>query len=225
MPKGPPPSEKRLVLENISWQQYEALLFDLNRDRRARLTYAHGRLEMMTPLQEHERCHKLVESFILVLADEMNLAVEGFEAPTLKRLDLQLGTEPDTAYYIQQARQMRGHTHIDLMADPSPDLILEVSLNKSTIDKFPLYAAMGIPEVWRYVSKPGEDFFKGVFQIFCIEADHYHETETGYAFPFLPVGQIRLFIDQSDTLGLMSALRTLRQWVADNHGKPKQGYP
>ena len=217
MPKGPPPSEKRLVLENVSWQQYEALLSDLNRDRKARLTYTHGQLEMMTPLEEHERCHKLVESFILVLADEMGLAVEGFEAPTLKRSDLQLGTEPDTAYYIQQAHRMKAHSQIDLMVDPSPDLILEVSLNKSEIEKFPLYAEMGIPEVWRYVSEPGEDFFKGLFQIFCLEAGHYYEAQTGYAFPFLPVGQIRLFIDQSDTLGLMSALRTLRAWLAEKH--------
>ncbi|HEY9751631.1 MAG TPA: Uma2 family endonuclease, partial [Coleofasciculaceae cyanobacterium] len=146
MPKGPPPSEKRLVLENVSWQQYEDLLSDLNRDRKARLTYTHGQLEMMTPLEEHERCHKLVESFILVLADEMGLAVEGFEAPTLKRSDLQLGTEPDTAYYIQQAHRVKGRSQIDLMVDPFPDLILEVSLNKSEIEKFPLYAAMGIPE-------------------------------------------------------------------------------
>lgn len=55
MAKKPKPSEQRLVLEKISWQQFEALLTEMGADRTARFTYDRGRLELMTPLEEHDR--------------------------------------------------------------------------------------------------------------------------------------------------------------------------
>jgi Uma2 family endonuclease len=224
MPKGPPPSEQRIVLEKVSWRKYEELLAEMEPQRTSRFTYVRGRLEMMTPLEEHERCHKLIESLILVLADETGLRVAGFKSPTLKRADLQLGVELDTAYYIQHEAQMRQASRIDLMADPPPDLVLEVALNKSTLDKLPIYAELGIPEIWRYTSKAGEEFWKGQFQIFCLadgvpggqqpKRDRpYQEVTHGLAFPFLSASRVLGFIEESDSLGLMTALRNLRQWV------------
>jgi len=216
MPKGPPPSEQRIVLDKVSWQKFETLLTEMGEQRTTRFTYDRGRLEMMTPLDEHERCHKLIESLILVLVDEMQLRVEGYKSPILKRADLKVGTEPDAAYYLQHEAQMRSKASIHLETDPAPDLILEVMLNKSAIDKLPLYAALGIPEVWRYVSKPGDDFFKGELLLYCLEQGGYIESPQGYAFPFMPASRILQFIDQSDTLGLMTALRFLREWTQEH---------
>ncbi|HEY9615798.1 MAG TPA: Uma2 family endonuclease [Microcoleaceae cyanobacterium] len=215
MAKGPAPSEQRLILDQIKWQKYEAILADSRTQRTARFTYDRGRLEMMHPLDEHERCHKLIESLLLVLADELKLRIEGYKAPTLKRTDLQLGTEPESAYYIQHEPDMRGQPEINLETDPPPDLILEVALSKSAIDKLPIYARLGIPEVWRYLSQPGDNFLKGKLLIYCLQDQGYVESSSGLAFPFLPAGKILQFIDESDALGLMSALRNLRQWVQE----------
>lgn len=215
MAKNPKPSEQRLVLERISWQQFEALLTEMGADRASRFTYDQGRLELMTPLEEHDRCHKLIESLVLVLADVMKLPVEGYKAPTLKRPDLGIAVEPDTGYYLQHERQVHGKAAIDLATDPPPDLILDVSFNQSTLDRLSLYAAMGVPEVWRYVSQPGDDFLKGQLQIYGLEQQHYSQVANGFAFPFLPAGRILQFIDESDALGLMTALRSLRTWLQD----------
>lgn len=215
MAKGPAPSEQRLVLDQIKWQKYEAILADSRSQRTARFTYDRGRLEMMHPLDEHERCHKLIESLLLVLADELKLRLEGYKAPTLKRTDLQLGTEPESAYYIQHEPEMRGQSEINLETDPPPDLILEVALSKSAIDKLPIYARLGIPEVWRYLSQPGDNFLKGKLLIYQLQDQGYVESSSGFAFPFLPAGKILQFIDESDALGLMSALRNFRQWVQE----------
>lgn len=215
MAKGPAPSEQRLVLDQIKWQKYEAILADNRSQRTARFTYDRGRLEMMHPLDEHERCHKLIESLLLVLADELKLRLEGYKAPTLKRTDLQLGTEPESAYYIQHEPEMRGQSEINLETDPPPDLILEVALSKSAIDKLPIYARLGIPEVWRYLSQPGDNFLKGKLLIYQLQDQGYVESSSGFAFPFLPAGKILQFIDESDALGLMSALRNFRQWVQE----------
>lgn len=215
MAKGPAPSEQRLILDQIKWQKYEAILADSRSQRTARFTYDRGRLEMMHPLDEHERCHKLIESLLLVLADELKLRLEGYKAPTLKRTDLQLGTEPESAYYIQHEPEMRGQPEINLETDPPPDLILEVALSKSAIDKLPIYARLGIPEVWRYLSQPGDNFLKGQLLIYQLQDQGYVEASSGFAFPFLPAGKILQFIDESDALGLMSALRNFRQWVQE----------
>jgi Uma2 family endonuclease len=213
MNKQPPPSEQRVVLTKINWQQYEQLLAEADIERTARFTYDRGRLEMMHPLEEHERYHKLIESMILVLADELKLQVTGYKTPILKRSDLQIGVEPDTGYYIQHATQVSGANQLDLDTDPPPDLIVEVELSKSHLNKSALYAKLGIPEIWRYVSKPGETFLKGKLCIYQLESDRYMETDRSLAFPLVSMAQILQFIDQSDALGLMSALRSLRQWL------------
>lgn len=213
--KPPEPSEYRTVLQKVNWQKYEQLLAEMAIDRTARFTYQRGQLEMMHPLEEHERCHKLIESLILVLTDEMEVAIERYKAPTLKRVDRQLGVEPDTAYYIQNAASMAGRGEIDLEVDPAPDLILEVELSRSSLNKFEIYAELGIPEVWRYISKPGETFLKGQFFIHYLDRGEYREEDRGLAFPFLPVGRILQFIDQGDAIGLPTALRDLRLWAEE----------
>lgn len=207
------PSEQRLILTSVNWQKYEQLLQELREGRRARLTYDRGSLEMMNPLDEHERCHKLIESLILLVADELHLPVAGYPAPTLKRADLGIGTEPEAAYYIQTEARMQGRAEIDLAVDPAPDLILEVELSRSEINKFALYAQLGVREVWRYISKPGDTFLQGNFFIHTLHGDRYLEDDYGLAFPCLSAGRILQFIDQSDAIGLMPALRDLRQWI------------
>jgi Uma2 family endonuclease len=69
--KDLPPNEQRVILPNISWQKFEQILDELGEDRKVRLSYLRGKLEMMTPVAEHQRCHKLIESLILVMADEL----------------------------------------------------------------------------------------------------------------------------------------------------------
>jgi Uma2 family endonuclease len=44
----------RVVLNHLSWQQFQNLLDDLGDNRSARIAYDNGSLEIMTPLPEHE---------------------------------------------------------------------------------------------------------------------------------------------------------------------------
>ena len=232
--KTPAPSEYRTVLPKVSWQKYEELLAEMAGDRdsptlrearatetirerftnrTARFTFDRGRLELMNPLEEHDRCQKLIESLLLVVTDELDQPITNYKAPTLKREELQVGTEPDAGYYIQNCDRMDGKAVINLAVDPPPDLILEVELSRSSFNKFEIYAKLGIPEVWRYISKPGETFLKGKLFIHYLQGDRYVEEDHGLAFPFLSAGRILQFIDQSDVEGLPKALRDLRLWV------------
>lgn len=55
-----------LILPNIRWQTYEALLLDLKDTRRVRVTYDQGTLEIMTPSEEHEGYSISVHNFIVI---------------------------------------------------------------------------------------------------------------------------------------------------------------
>jgi Uma2 family endonuclease len=68
---------------------------------------------------------------------------------TMNREDLQRGAEPDCAYYIQNQPKVAGKT-VDFMQDPPPDLVVEVDITHTDIDKNAFYASMGIPEFWRF---------------------------------------------------------------------------
>lgn len=213
MGNTPTPSEQRVVLDNVSWQQFENLLTELSNNRSARFCYDQGRLEMMTPTEEHDRCRKLIESLLLVLVDETYLKLVTFNDTVLKRRDLKLGVDPDACFYIQHATQMQAKSAIDLAQDPLPEVILEVALTPSALNKLPLYAALGLPEVWLYKNDPSNKPLERTLQIYQLQGDRYWVSPHSSVFPFLPAARVLEFIEQSDTLGLVNALQVLRAWV------------
>jgi Uma2 family endonuclease len=209
------PSEQRVLLDSISWQKFEALLRELGEARTTRLAYNRGQLEMMTPNEEHERCRKLIESLLLVLADETYLKVSGFSSTLLQQFDPPCAVEPDACFYIQDAELMSRQTTIDLASDPVPELVFEVALTPSSLDKLPIYAAIAIPEVWRYVTEKKPQTLERKLLIYQLQAGQYQLSEFSSIFPFLSAARVEEFIEQSDSLGLVQALQLLRAWVGD----------
>ncbi|MEO1404361.1 MAG: Uma2 family endonuclease [Cyanobacteria bacterium J06635_1] len=125
------------------------MLSALPQSRAAHLTYDHGTLEISRPLEEHERASELIGLFIRILVVEMGLKLKSMRSTTLDREDLDRGAEPDNAYYIQHQAQVAGR-NVDLSTDPPPDLVVEVDITHTDIDKNRLYASMGVPEFWRF---------------------------------------------------------------------------
>ena len=68
---------------------------------------------------------------------------------TISREDLDRAAEPDCADYIDHQPQVAGR-RIDFATDPPPDLVVEVISTSTDLDKNRLYAALGVPELWRY---------------------------------------------------------------------------
>jgi Uma2 family endonuclease len=71
------PPDEIIHLSGISWQTYETLLEELS-DRRLRLTYNRGMLEIMAPSPEHELSKTLIGRFVETLAEESELSVRSF---------------------------------------------------------------------------------------------------------------------------------------------------
>jgi len=206
MPLVQPQIRATTLLSPISWQTYEHLLNDLGEGYAVRLTYDQGCLEIMPPpLPPHEIYSTLIHDFIRILGEELDIDIHSIGSTTLRRQDLQQGLEPDKAYYIQNEAQVRDKRELELTQLPPPDLVVEIDTSNSSLNKLPIYLALGVPEVWRY---DGEVFY--MYQKF---EDEYQICERSFAFGLSLNVIIPQLLNNSFTIGEKLTLREFRQWV------------
>ncbi len=201
------PAEQRTVLQNISWETFEALLRETGEDRGSRFAYDCGTLEIMTPLFEHENPKIQFDRFIFALAEELEIEIKSAGSMTLKRRAVNQGIEPDNCYYVQNETSVRGRQELDLETDLPPDLAIEIDITNSSINKFEIYSALGISELWRYNGR--------VLKFYQLTEGKYIECEFSLAFSIVSVREMSGFIEQSQTLGEIALLKSFRAWVRD----------
>jgi Uma2 family endonuclease len=97
----------------------------------------------------HENVSRLLAALILAFCEERKLPVRPSGAVTQNRQDLGRGLEGDESFYLSHAEAMRGRNQLNLAAgDPPPDLCVEIDVTSPGVAKLPIYAALGVPEVW-----------------------------------------------------------------------------
>ena len=170
------PSTDRVILRNVSWETYERLLKDFESSSSPRLAFDQGVLEIMSPHLEHERANQTLATIVEIVLDELGLDFENAGSTTFKRETVKRGFEPDSCFYIQNVERIRNKKKIDMAIGPPPDLLIEVDLTHDSLNKFPLYAALGVQEVWRY-----ED----TLEIWLLNRDRYVRHHSSVAVPIL----------------------------------------
>ena len=198
--------EKLITLTGIKWLTFKAIMSDVGDGRAWRVAYAEGVLEIRMPLTEHEEPVGMIEHFVGVVVDEMEIEMRQLGALTLEREDLTRAIEPDTCFYIQNESVVRGKS-INLPADPPPDLVVESDYTSSSLNKFSIYASLGVPEIWRYRNQS--------LLVYQLVEGNYEQRENSRAFPFLPIAEIPAFIEQSKTIGQRAAVRLFRDRVRE----------
>ncbi len=201
--------EKRVTLHGLTWQAYQQILHALPQSRGARLTYDQGVLEIAMPLEDHEYASELMGVFVRILVGEMGLKLKSMRSTTLDREDLDRGAEPDNAYYIQNQPQVAGR-NVDLRQDPPPDFVIEVDITHTDIDKNRLYAAIGVPELWRY---NGRDW-----RIFRLQDGEYQDCDRSPMFPWVEKAYLYQFLAQAQQ-DEIEAERTWRKFVQEHRAK------
>ncbi|MEZ2278257.1 MAG: Uma2 family endonuclease [Microcoleus sp.] len=198
--------ENRVVLKGVSWSTFKALLADVGDDRAWRIAYDRGVLEIRMPLEEHEEPKRLIESFVEAIVDELEIELRSLGSLTIEREDLTRAVEPDSCFYIQNEYLVRGR-NINLPNDPPPDLAIESDYTNSSVNKDAIYAALGVPELWRYQRQS--------LQVYHLVEGKYQKCDRSLAFPFLPVAEIPVFIEQSRTIGQRAAVRLFWQRIRE----------
>ncbi len=200
-----PVGEKRMAFRDLDWSGFKQIQQLLTERTRTRFTYAAGVLEITMPLESHERLARLIERFILILVVELGLKIKTMGSTTLDREDLLKSAEPDNGYYIQNYDLVADH-EIDLSVDPPPDLVVEVDITHTDINKNTLYASMGVPEFWRFDGH--------VWQILCLENGRYVSQERSLIFPLIEKKDLACFLEAA-LLDEVAAEIEFRRWVQD----------
>jgi Uma2 family endonuclease len=199
------PDGAMLRLEDITWEDYEQLLEELTEWPGMRVSYDRGRVEIMSPLPEHEEYKDFIYSLVRITAEEMNLNLETRGSTTFKRKGELKGAEPDASFYVLNASSIVGRRGIDLDVDPPPDIVVEVDITNESLSKFPIYAAFLVPEIWRYDGKQA--------RIYHLVNQTYVEGDTSLSFPVLTTPAMTEFLEQSKTQGQTASLAAFRQWL------------
>lgn len=145
------PVEGRVLLRNVSWGTYERLLAEREERSVPRFFYDRGELEILSPSFEHEQISEIIAELVGELAVELEVDLVGAGSTTFKHESLSRGFEPDKSFYFSRnAALVRGKKRIDLDAgDLPPDLVVEVDVTNPSLDKLPIFARLGVGEVWR----------------------------------------------------------------------------
>ncbi len=190
-----------LLIENVSWAQYDALLTELGEERVSpRINYCHNTLELMAPLPIHERPNRLIADIVKALLDSQDRDWEDFGSTTFRKAQA-AGLEPDTCFYIKNAEHMRTCVRFDPEQDPPPDLAIESDVtSKTTLDT---YRLLKVPEVWIYT--------RGVLEIYILQGDDYGLSDKSVTFPSLTLKEmIPDLLQQAKQMGSRKMLKQLR---------------
>ncbi|PSB04714.1 Uma2 family endonuclease [Merismopedia glauca] len=204
----PPPKlvgEKRLSFRNLDWHAFKQIQSLLTERTRARFTYDNGVLEITMPLEGHERSARLIELFIRVLVVEIGMKIKTMGSTTLDREDLLKSAEPDNGYYIQNY-SLVSDREINLNVDPAPDLVVEVDITHTDLNKNLLYASLGVPEFWRFNGR--------VWQILQLVNGTYVECDRSPTFPIVEKNDLYQFLEVA-LLDEVAAEVNFRQWVRE----------
>lgn len=197
--------ERRMVLYNVGWDTYERLLRDHANSSAPRFTYDRGTLEIMSPLPEHERFNRAFQLLLPVLAEELGVELYSLGSTTFNREDLQRGFEPDSCFYVQNMSRVWGKNRIDLHVDPPPDLVVEIDITHPSLDKLPIYAQLGVPEVWRYDGQR--------LEMLLLELGQYVESPRSKAFPAVDVATLTALLPDSVGVGDIAWIQRVRAWA------------
>ncbi len=209
VPKAQPPVaivvEPRVVIDGVSWETYEALLADHDGRSAPRFAYDHGVLEIMSPRTPHEEDNRGLADIVTVVSAGLGLDVRNVGSTTFRRLELRRGFEADSAFYVQRLADVRERRELDAAVDPPPDLVIEADVTHSSLPKLPVYAAFGVPEVWRVEG--------GRVVIYLLEGHSYVERPESKSLPMLTSDRLRELLLERVQLGSAAWLAQTFAWA------------
>jgi Uma2 family endonuclease len=189
-------------IPDVSWATYKKLDDERGEQRGIPFTYSEGVLQIMANGRAHERLSANLTRLVELLAEEFELDFDPCGSTTLRREDLEKGFEPDSCFYIANAALMRAKKEIDLAIDPPPDLTLEIDITSSSLNRLPIFAAVGIPEVWRYEN--------GAIKIYQLQGEIYNEADESMWFPQIKAAQLARWLAMSWDMPRLQWVKAVR---------------
>ncbi len=201
------PEEHRFRLSLVPWEAYVAFC-DCLGERHIRVTYDHGEMEVMTVSSRHERKKTRLRRLVEAITEELEIDIVSGGSMTCRNKEMLRALEPDECYWIENEPSVRDLDDIDLDEDPPPDLACEIEVSRSALDRMAIYAALKVPEVWRW---DGETLSVHILAA----SGFYRAAKKSKAFPFLPIEEFVSYLTRTDLRG-NAFIRAFRAWVSTN---------
>lgn len=203
-PPVPLDDVQHLVLDGVSWDFYERLLKEAGA-RRLRVTYDQGRMEVMSPLPEHEKPSRQLGRLAQTVTFVFDMPIASWGSTTFRRKDKARGLEPDSCFFIANEPKIRGLKRWSARKDPPPDLAVESDITSPSIDREPIYASLGVPEVWRWDGKR--------VQCLHLVEGSYRVAARSRAFPFLAPADLTRFVVMFERQEENKVIRAFTKWL------------
>ncbi len=186
------PAEQRLVLEGISWQQYEIILATLGDEfPNLRLNYLEGTLEIMTNSPEHEELKKVIGMLLEAYFQETGTRFHALGSTTFRKAMKLRGLEPDECYCLGAKKEF-------------PDLAIEIVLTSGIVNKLEIYQGLGVTEVWQWQ--------EGQFVIRHLRSTGYEQISNSELLPNLDIQLLASHVNPAEQFDTVMAFRdTLRR--------------
>ncbi len=203
---SPSGAEQRLLLRGVSWETYNRISRALEPHQPSvLLTYHHGALEIMVASYEHEKWKGIIGDIVKLIAGELEIDYVSSAQTTFQLEYKSGGFEGDDTFYFSYLEPLRKMNEIDLSKDPAPDLVIEIDISNPSINKLPLFADLGVNEVWRY--------HKGALKIYSLAAEGFVEAEVSAFLPGVRSQAITDLIVLSQSLPAYVWQRRVREYA------------
>jgi Uma2 family endonuclease len=199
------PEDTVVIWHNVTWDEYEALLEQVGEDSGLRLSFDSGVLQAMTLSPEHEKYVRFIERLVSTLSLRLRIRTLSFGSATLKNRQGGKGSEPDACFYVQTAAALGTRIRLDFETDPPPDIAVEVDVHHDSHSKLTAYAALGVPEIWRYDGRQ--------MTLLRLDREAYVEAEASQSFPILTGPILTAYLTRMRDEGEFETLLAFDRWL------------
>jgi Uma2 family endonuclease len=199
------PADSVLIQHGVGWNEYEELLQTVGEASGLRISFDDGTLQIMTLSQRHEKYSTLIERMVDRLSSFLKVKVLFYGSATMRKEHKQKGVEPDACFYVQNAPLVGTKDEIDFNIDPPPDVVVEIDLHHDSISKFPIYAALGVAEFWRYDGN--------VLTIYHLSEEQYQPSEASQSLPLLTSSILTEFLARIPNEDQYEILLAFEEWL------------
>ncbi len=193
------------TFHNVTWDEYEELLEQVGEAHGLRISYNDGTLKIMSLSPTHEKYADFIKSLVVHIRFRLRINILFFGSATMRKRKKSKGNEPDACFYVQTAAAIGNRLEIDFTVDPPPDVVVEVDIHHNSTDNYPIYAALGVPEIWRY------DGLEAT--IYHLQENNYVEAETSRALDMITSTILTEYLARMRQEGEFAAIIAFDEWL------------
>jgi Uma2 family endonuclease len=192
------------TFHNVTWDEYEELLDQVGETRPGlRISYNDGTLKVVSVSSSHEKYACFIGSLVSHISLRLRINIRFSGSATMRKEEK--GIEPDAGFYIQTASVIGNRLDLDFAVDPPPDVAVEVDIHHDSTGNDPIYAALGVPEIWRY------DGWQAA--IYHLKGNEYVEAEASLALPMITPAVLTEYLTRMRQEGEFAAIITFDEWL------------